>query len=182
VIIGMSGYARVGKDSFADVLVRDHGFVKLSFADPMREALTRLDPILRVGEGLTMHLSQCLSTMTWDELKAESPDIRPLMQRLGTEMGRNMFGKNFWVDLAMKEAEKHEHVVFADVRFANEAQAIKDRYGYIWRIHREGYGPANTHVSEVEMDGWFPDVRLSNVGSLEDLSTLVMAGLRRSVA
>jgi len=172
MIIGISGYARAGKDTTADFLVANHGFKKMSFADPMRQALLRLDPILRVGEGLVMNLSQALSVMNWDELKAESPDIRPLLQRLGTEVGREMFGQNFWVDLAMKEAQKHEKVVFADVRFQNEAQAIKDLGGEVWRVEREGYSAANDHVSERDMDEFNFDYILRNDYDLSVLESL----------
>lgn len=36
MIIGISGLAGSGKDTCADFLVRDHNFVKVSFADPMK--------------------------------------------------------------------------------------------------------------------------------------------------
>jgi len=36
IVIGVSGRASSGKDTFADILVRDYGFTKLSFADPMK--------------------------------------------------------------------------------------------------------------------------------------------------
>ena len=35
-IIGITGRARSGKDTLAEFLVSDHGFVKLSFAAPIR--------------------------------------------------------------------------------------------------------------------------------------------------
>ena len=35
MIIGLSGYARSGKDTAADRLVNNHGFVRYSFAAPM---------------------------------------------------------------------------------------------------------------------------------------------------
>jgi hypothetical protein len=173
VLIGLTGYARVGKDSTADFMVRDYDYVKMSFADPMRKALVTLDPIIRLGESMPVHLSQVLPSMTWDELKAESPDIRPLMQRLGTEVGRNMFGENFWVNLAMAEAEKLENVVFADVRFKNEADAISEAGGIIIRVSREGFGPANEHVSETDMDDYPVDYVINNSSNLDKLSAKV---------
>jgi hypothetical protein len=36
MILGLSGFAGVGKDTVADILVRDHGFVKVAIADPLK--------------------------------------------------------------------------------------------------------------------------------------------------
>jgi len=173
MIIGMSGYARSGKDTVADFLVKNHGFVKLSFATPMREALIRLDPMIRIGDRLTVSLSQALSSMSWEDLKSVSPDVRPLMQKMGTEVGRQLIGENVWVDLAMKEAEKHENVVFADCRFKNEAGAIWLRKGVLWRMERDGVGPTNGHISETDLDGAPAIVTLYNRYPLEELEGLV---------
>ena len=38
MIVGLVGFAGVGKDTLADILVRDHGFVKMSIADPLKRA------------------------------------------------------------------------------------------------------------------------------------------------
>jgi dephospho-CoA kinase len=44
MIIGISGYARSGKDTVANYLVEHHEFTRMAFADAMREALLRLNP------------------------------------------------------------------------------------------------------------------------------------------
>lgn len=36
MIIGIAGRAGSGKDTVADLLVRDHRFVKIAFADPLK--------------------------------------------------------------------------------------------------------------------------------------------------
>jgi hypothetical protein len=172
VLIGLTGYARTGKDTTADFMVSDYDFTKLSFADPMREALLRLDPRIKV-EGYDMNLSSAVDTMGWENLKSVSPDIRPLLQRFGTEVGRNMFGQNFWVDLAMKRVEPGSSVVFADVRFKNEADAIKAAGGIVIRVSRPGFGPANQHLSETDMDDYPVDYRLNNSADTYALSTKV---------
>lgn len=172
MIIGVSGWARAGKDTVADHLVSKYGFTKMSFADPMREALIRLNPTIQVG-GLYTTLDSAVRLMGWENLKGESPDIRGLMQRLGTEVGREMFGQDFWVNLALSRVEPGMNVVFADCRFVNEADAIKAAGGVVWRVERNGHGPANDHVSERALDSYKFDDGLSNYETIDVLNDLV---------
>ena len=85
-----------------------------------------------------------------------------MLQRFGTEVGRHMFGEDFWVDTAIDKIPDGSKVVFADVRFPNEANAIKSLGGEVWRINREGYGAANDHISEHALDNYEFDHVISN--------------------
>jgi hypothetical protein len=58
-------------------------------------------------------------------------------------------------------------VVITDVRFANEAAAIRSWGGEIIRIDRPGVGPVNGHVSEAMP--FEPDEVIENDGTIEDL-------------
>lgn len=170
MIIGLAGYARTGKDTIADYLVEKHGFVRMAFADPMREALYRLDPKITVGGMPGMSLAHAVDKLGWEQLKELSEDIRPLLQRMGTEVGRQMFGEDFWVDQAMLRAGREDKVVFADVRFKNEAYAVGRNWGYLWRVTRPGVGPANGHRSETDLDDYEPiDSEIENDGDLKSL-------------
>lgn len=173
--IGLSGWARAGKDSVADVLVESFGYTKVSFADPMREALLRLNPNITYGDMRNVPLTSAVrGSSNWDNVKEFSPDIRPLMQRLGTEVGREMFGENFWVDLAIDRIPDGSKVVFADVRFPNEAEAVKNLGGQVWRVTRDGVEPANDHISEHALNDYSGfDQLVSNNGPLSDLHSLV---------
>lgn len=173
-VLGLSGYARSGKDTVADHLVETQGYSRISFADPMREALAALDPVIHLG-GYPMGLASAVRMVGWEKLKSMSNDIRPLMQRFGTEVGRSMFGENFWVDLALSRIPDGSKVVFADVRFPNEANAIRDLGGEIWRVERDGVVPANAHISERALDGYMFDSIIPNTGTLEDLYKVVDA-------
>lgn len=173
MIIGLSGYARSGKDTIADHLVEKHGFIKLSFATPMREALYRLDPEIRDSGNLTYGFCQAVDLFGWEEMKNHFPSYRGLMQRMGTEVGRDMFGENFWVEQAFKQIPDGANVVFADTRFLNEAEAIRAAGGQIWRTDRPGINAANNHISEVNLDDYDFDHRILNYGPLEELHTVV---------
>ena len=51
-IIGLSGFARSGKDEAAKVLVEEFGFKRVGFADKLREVLYALNPLVEVKSGL----------------------------------------------------------------------------------------------------------------------------------
>jgi hypothetical protein len=168
MIIGLAGFARTGKDTVANHLVRTYGFGRRAFADPMREALYRLDPIVETPNAYWSSLRDYVDVFGWERLKEVSPDARGLMQRMGTEVGREMFGQNFWVDLAMKNLPNN--TVFSDVRFPNEADAIRERGGVIWQVSRPNVEAANDHVSESALAGYEFDRVINNSGSLNELS------------
>lgn len=175
MIIGLSGYAQVGKDTVANYLVDNYGFVKVSFADPIREALLKLNPHVSDYPGLpNVKLSWIVKHSGWEEVKQSSPYVRSLLQRMGTEVGREMFGKDFWVNQGLLRAREHENVVFADVRFPNEADAIIEHGGYVWRVEKENHFPVNNHESETSLDKYDKfDEHIDNNLTLEDLYSYI---------
>ena len=154
MIIGLAGYARSGKDTVAEFLVENHGFVRRAFADPMREALLRLDPRINLGTMVGVSLARTVKELGWDYLKENSEDVRHLLQRMGTEVGRQMFGEDVWVKKAMEVVHEEMHVVFSDVRYHNEADAILRAGGRLWKVTRPDVGPINSHHSDVAMDSY----------------------------
>jgi hypothetical protein len=175
--IGLSGWARSGKDTIADYLVEHHGFTRVAFADPMREALLALNPQIPYY-GTTASLATMVRLSGWDELKKYSPETRELLQRMGTEVGRELFGKNFWVNQAIKTAKKYDKVVFSDCRYFNEARAIKHLGGQVWRISRPGVRAANDHGSEHDLDNYNFDLHIDNKTTVENLQKIVDINLK----
>ena len=172
-IVGLSGYAQSGKDTIADYLVKQYGFVKISFADPIRKALYTLNPKVNIADMRGVALSSAVDGLGWENVKADSPDTRELLQRMGTEVGRELFGKDFWVNQAMLKAREHDKVVFADVRFENEVQAILEASGAVWRVSKPDVEAVNRHISETSLDSYVFDRHVQNIGSLEDLYDIV---------
>lgn len=151
LIVGFTGLKRSGKDTAAGFL-SELGFKKFSFADPVRQAVELLDPLVPLGGGAVGRLSDALSYSSWEELKDTDSltEVRKLLQRMGTEVGRNIFGDVIWINLlnAAVEKDKTPLVVITDVRFANEADYIINRGGIVIKIEREGTAPGDPHPSE----------------------------------
>jgi len=96
--------------------------------------------------------------------------IREYLQRYGTESHREVFGTDFWVDMALPIDTDHSDklLVVTDVRFPNEATRVKDLGGQVWKIERETETAHGDHPSEQDLDQWV-DVFVDNTGSLYDL-------------
>lgn len=171
MIIGLSGYARSGKDSVADILVEEYGFIRLAFADKLRQALYALDPTVISEYSVPHNLQWVIDQWGWDGVKETGfgPEVRRLLQRMGTEAGRNVLGENVWVNAAALDVGESGNYVFTDCRFINEARVIVGKHGEVWRITRPGVGPANDHISEIGLDNYgFSRIILND----QDLDTL----------
>jgi dephospho-CoA kinase len=167
MIIGLSGYARSGKDEVAKILVEEYGYKRIAFADNIRKLLYATNP--QVGGNRLQFL---VEDYGWDVAKSQ-PEVRHLLQSLGVA-ARNLFGKDFWVAQALSQVHFENNWVITDVRFTNEADRIKQYdNSQVWRIKRTGVEAVNSHVSEHDMDSYQVDMILKNEGTLEDLRTLV---------
>lgn len=175
MIIGLTGYAQSGKDTVAKILVEKYGFVRVAFADKIRELLYEMDPPVPTGVGSEKHvvgLQNYVDIYGWDVSK-QNPTVRSMLQNLGVG-ARTVFGEWFWIEQAMRGVSYEDNVVVTDVRFTNEAEFIK-KYdnAQLWRVTRPGVEAVNNHVSESQMDNYKEDVHLLNTGTLDELELLV---------
>jgi cytidylate kinase len=169
MIIGLTGFAQSGKDSVAKYLVEDHGYRRIAFADSIRDLLYEMDPFVD-GD---YHLKVLVDAYGWDIIK-QKKEVRRMLQNLGVG-ARKVFGDNFWVARAMLKINGfQDKCVITDVRFTNEAEAIKQYdNAQIWRVKRPGVEAVNNHISETQMADYKVDQILSNQGTLEELRELV---------
>lgn len=165
MIIGLSGYARSGKDTVAELLVLNYGFKRLAFADGIREALLALNPILFDGT----RLNELVGMYGWEIAKGKD-EVRRLLQVMGTEVGRKLINEDVWVWLLFNKINTDERIVIPDVRFPNEARMIEQQGGEVWRINRHNHTAVNDHVSEHAMDNHMFKRVVYNDGTLDDLS------------
>jgi len=166
MIIGLSGYARSGKDTVAKLLIKDYGFERVAFADPIRKILYDMNPIVD-GE----RLADIVDNYGWDITKSKA-EVRRFLQVLGYS-ARMTIHSDVWVMAAFGKMRADKNYVIADVRFLNEAAYIKKHGGEIWRVERPGVTPVNDHISEWEMDNYQCDHGILNDGSLEQLRNLI---------
>lgn len=184
-IIGLSGFARSGKDEAVKVLVEEFGFTRVAFADKLRQVLYQLNPAIGIENLWCDHNVGLDNTKTWNYIYVQdivdkygwngyketpySYEIRRLLQRLGTEAGRQTLWDSIWIDAAFAGLPEDAKVVVSDARFFNEFEAIRERGGKVWRIERSGVGPANSHASEMEAIKYpYFEQTVYNDGSLEE--------------
>jgi hypothetical protein len=84
-----------------------------------------------------------------------------------------MFGSDFWVTTAIKDIPDGAKAVFSDVRYPNEADAVRKLGGKVWRVSRPGVGPANDHESEHALNDYKFDQVVENSGTIDGLSSQV---------
>lgn len=173
-LVGLSGLKESGKSSAAAALVED-GWLKVSFADPIREALIALNPLVEVDEGGNYYtFNESLVVLGWTRAKRELPEFRRLMQVFGTEVGREIIGQDIWVDIARKKVLdlliSGHSVVLDDVRFGNEADMIRILGGQVVMIERPGTVQMD-HSSE-KLD-FTTDHQIYNRGSIESLHSMI---------
>lgn len=170
-IIGFGHKAQSGKDTAGQHLAMKYGFATVSFAHRLREAASLVTKIpLEEFYGDNKLKFNKLWQMTH----------REILQRFGTDALRNHFDENVWVKAAMVNLTPLGSYVFTDVRFPNEAGAIKAAGGTVIRIDRkcDDYTIDRNHPSETSLDEWNDwDYIVDNNGTLrefhENLDTIM---------
>ncbi len=170
ILFGLTGPPGCGKDAAADHLAEAHGFARVAFADPIRQAALILDPYIP-GAG---RLSDVVHQYGWTTAKTRWPEVRRILQLLGTELGRQLHGEDVWITKTFARIgvmPLDQSVVVTDCRFPNEAQAIREHGGLVVRINRSTTAPdaVMDHASERESAGLLPDYVLPNHSSLDEL-------------
>lgn len=146
MIIGISGVPGSGKDEISKWLCLQHGYFRVALADCIREELYILNPHVLAMGGF-VQLQSLVDNLGWDAAKRCSPDVRGLLQRYGSEIGRDRNGEDTWLDKAWSKMGDMEKVVIPDIRFMNEVERIQEQ-GQLWYVDRPKKRPVNNHVSE----------------------------------
>jgi len=165
-IIALSGYAKCGKDTVAQIMTEIYNDFKI------KKFSGKLKLIAGILTGIEPYQfdNQSIKEM---KLEGWGMTVRELLQKIGTDAIRDGLHSDAWVNALFCDYHQGDHWVITDCRFKNEAIAVKEFGGVIVRIERDGVGPVNSHPSEVDLDDWKFDYVLKNNGTLDELSSNV---------
>lgn len=180
-IVGLVGPKRSGKDTAAAALVEQREFVRIGFADQVKELALRINPIIGRDHGAYWRQARLAEWVgkVGGEAAKNVPEVRRFLQELGTGV-RDVVGERSWVTAWSNTAAPAAAcwpVVVPDVRFLNEADYLRQQNAQVLliRITRPGLDLSDTHVSETEQTGIQCDAELINNGTPEDLHAKVLA-------
>lgn len=166
-IIGLCGYKGSGKDTIADMLVNTDNYIKVAFADFIRNALKELFS---------------WNDETFNQENKEKIDPywgvtpRKMCQEIGTEFLRvhckdmlssefnlpngQIYNSTFHIKrinqdiIKLLEVNPNVNIVFSDIRFQDELDYIKKLGGYVIKVSRpdKDSDEFSNHISEKNID------------------------------
>lgn len=157
MLIGLAGLKQSGKSTAGDYLASKYKFDHTSFAAPMRRFAM---DVLCMNE-LQLELGKERPVAFLDN--KVSP--RKFLQLLGTEFGRDMIHPDLWVRACLMRVRLEHNTVISDVRFCNEAHAIRAMGGKIVQIKRTNQvASGDSHASEQGIHPALIDYTIENNG------------------
>jgi len=148
-IIGLSGKAGSGKDTVGKIMHDLWGYYPLPLS-----LMVKLDAISKWGISYEAAFIK------------KPPAVRKLLQEIGTENGRDQYGKEMWIRGThafakwINETWGIDKFVITDIRFINELEYLKDTGSKVIRVIADATlhetfglkGNAARHISETELD------------------------------
>lgn len=195
--IAFVGPMRSGKTTAATYLVEKHGYTRLALADPIKDIseymlntlIMQFLPYLKDRQDALGVAGAPPILLDRQEMDDAKPTFRPHWQWLGTEFGRDYLkAPNLWIDVFLDRV-KHTlgPIVCDDVRFPNEAGALREAGFRILRIDRpEEDRNADqrleqlSHPSETALVAIVPDATIPNASTVSALYEGIDLALRTS--
>ncbi|MCK5307074.1 MAG: hypothetical protein KAJ73_00550 [Zetaproteobacteria bacterium] len=161
MIIGITGFKQSGKDSVAKILRLRHAHRVYGMADPMYMMMAvglgiASEDVVEAGRidlSVLNRLGVSIRVMYDKEeiIPEYGCSLRHIMQTLGTEWGRELISKEVWITRfgAWRDRNGYpEYVAIPDVRFDNEALAIREMGGVMIEVRRPDMDGGDAHSSE----------------------------------
>lgn len=189
ILIGLTGFAGVGKDTIATLLQETHqaDSFRIAFADQLKQEVSKAfqcplevltDPQLKNRPSLSLRISNCTNEEFSSFIKKRFPRVastepnspRVIFQTWGDwrrESDLNYFVKP--VEKAVRSAEDFgvKLALVTDVRFCNEALFINNTGGQIWRVLRSNKSAINDHASEHTLVNYPIQRQIMNDGNID---------------
>jgi hypothetical protein len=195
-IIGVCGLIGGGKGTVADILVKEHGFQKVSFADSLKDMIAAVFGWPRhLLEGDTAESREWREQRDdWWAERLNLPWLTPrwVLQFWGTDVCRENFHEDIWIASLENKLRKvvngsfeYSNIVIPDTRFPNEINLIRRLGGEVWAVQRGDYPdwmvnllkhgeePLDIHSSEWSWVNANMNHVIKNDGTIEDLQTAV---------
>jgi len=180
-VVGIAGRKQSGKDTVGQRYIDQYGFVRIAFADTLKEACQII-----FGFSHDQLYNNDFKEVI-DDYWGYSP--RQVLQKVGTELFRDTIaqenvlpkiGSDIWVKslhqkISKLAAQGHRNFVITDIRWENELNSLKDR-GYstysiriicpsIDKLRIDGL----VHDSEAHIDDLKCDFDIINQGTISEL-------------
>ena len=190
MIIGICGLIGSGKGTVADVLVEQHNFTKISFADKLKDGVATVfgwDRSMLEGDTDESREWREQADRFWSTETNEHITPRLVLQMFGTDCMRNGFYDGIWVSLVKQQLlhDTTKNYVIPDVRFPNEADMIHSLKGQVWHVKRGpdpvwfrmyqdiGVEPKDVHESEWRWANVNFNAIIGNNTTIDDLKSQV---------
>ena len=151
-IIAICGFQGSGKDTLANILIKKYGYKKLSFGSTVKEVASIIfNWDRKMLEGDTKESREWREKVdVWWSNKLGINNLTPryILQQVGTDLFRNHFHKDIWVNCLEKKLLDYDKVVITDCRFPNELKTLNKYNATIIQIYRGN------------LPEWFNDVKL----------------------
>jgi hypothetical protein len=146
-----------------------HGYLRIPFAQTLKEMARPLFAALGYTPEQIKAFEEGDKT---DKIRVGTKNVtvRHIYQQLGTEWGRERISPVLWIVAwqarvaAALDSPKTPGVVVDDLRFPNEAAAVRRLSGRIWFVHRPDAHSEESHASEGQ-------ITINNADHVVDNST-----------
>lgn len=199
-IIALAGDSGAGKDTFAEVLVKNHGFKRIALADKLRYLCSKAfkmdyelfsEPHLKDKEidrvTMDFHNIDTIRSIvqnewgydiSYDQREQleefhgdEFNTPREILRCVGTRMLRNIISDNIWIELAIAGIrEAGGKVIITDCRFENERETFRRFGALLVLIKRED--KHDNHEHDLGSEDEY-DVIFDNTGTLTEFQSNV---------
>lgn len=158
MIIGLNGYAGVGKDTLANYIRQ---------VDPQFRIKKFSGKLKIIAEILTGIPADNFESQEFKHRNLDGWDmtVRELLQKLGTDAIRDNLHEDAWVNALFVDYHQTDKWIITDMRFPNEFEAVKQFGGITIRLNRPGVAPVNNHPSETGLDAFKFDYTYNNQDS-----------------
>lgn len=140
-LVAVAGFKNSGKDTIGNALVSKFGFIKDSFANPVKDVLS-----VTFGWDRALLEGDTVESRVWreqvDEWWAAKLGIaefspRYALQHIGTDLFRDQFNDSIWIfSFEKRYIKNNTSFVITDCRFQNEIALIKRLGGVVFQVNR----------------------------------------------